>query len=164
DNWTQFMAHAQTTDLGQVWRINGRDFPETRDEIKDSNQPTLQRCRRLKSLWAGTITKGAFKWAVQEKKDLESLNSSSNNNDTTNFLVRNRHGRLLQGTSRLPAAHRQHGLVPREMLYLTNIRVAITDNIDHIVFAFNQTLQRLFFYVRTPSSTIRSESVCFRAE
>ncbi|KAG9064189.1 hypothetical protein KI688_003377 [Linnemannia hyalina] len=38
------------------------------------------------------------------------------------------------------SAHRQHGLVPLEMLYISDIRNAITDDIDDVVYAYNQTL------------------------
>ncbi|KAG0374610.1 hypothetical protein BGX24_010182 [Mortierella sp. AD032] len=83
DNWDQFMAHAQSTDLTQVCDIDGRLLAaewylkdSTRNDGNDNiDHPLLQGFRELKDLDLGMLYKGAFKWAVQEKKNMENNKS-----------------------------------------------------------------------------------------
>lgn len=98
DNRTQFMAHSQAVYLGQVRKIDERRSPKTRDDIKVDIQPVLQRYRKLKEIVGQIDLSRAFKWAVQEKKDLESLDTNNNSNkETTNAFVQSTWRRIVTG-------------------------------------------------------------------
>ncbi|KAG0276215.1 hypothetical protein BGZ95_007833 [Linnemannia exigua] len=78
DNWDQLMAHTQSTDLTHVRYVDGRLLADEwyvkglthNDGDSDKGQPLLQGLRELKDLDLGILYEGAFKWAVQEKKDM----------------------------------------------------------------------------------------------
>ncbi|KAG0375147.1 hypothetical protein BGX24_009489 [Mortierella sp. AD032] len=106
--------------------------PESWEDIIDSNQSILQRCRALRRIDVHSSRKGMSKWAVQEKIDLE-------RNVEQGALV-------LQDTAR--PEHQISGLVPLERI---NRRYDLnTDDIDDLDdIAFSQSLGYLTVDVPT---------------
>ncbi|KAG0217362.1 hypothetical protein BGX33_010775 [Mortierella sp. NVP41] len=154
DNWLQFTAHHQSIDLTHVRRIDSRNLPKAweasvcNDDYNGNNQSLLQRCRTLKNLTIKTLCHGTFKWAVQERRELE----NSFDGITTSRDIRRGFGALALDETSQPA-HRQYGLVPLESVNITDFTTIRMDDIDDIVFAFHQTLKQLQI-----SATISSSS------
>ncbi|KAF9541135.1 hypothetical protein EC957_003377 [Mortierella hygrophila] len=65
DNWARLMCHPLTTNLRYVETIVA-DHGQWRDPVFEYSQ-LLRRCRNLTTLEMRPLSKGSFKWAVQEK-------------------------------------------------------------------------------------------------
>ncbi|KAG0257807.1 hypothetical protein BGZ95_005135 [Linnemannia exigua] len=149
DNWLRFLARPCEIDLTSVRRIQGQELPALWADTSLDNRPLLERCRGLKYLEVASHQQGLFKWAVQERRTKE---------DPTGFT---KYGwkPLLVPETRQPAFV-QHGLVPLEQVDYIHLYGQLIDNpeedsirhnvdLDDLVFAFGQTLQRLT--VSTPN-------------
>lgn len=144
DNVEHITLHLDVTDLSCVQHIEcHRSFSlEAWFTAFRVNRNILQRCRALKSLEMDTLGPGTFKWAVQEKKSLESRQEIS-------YLDR----------SRLAYQYLERGLVPLETAHLKEgAGEPLSDELDDITFAFNQTLKNLefssFYLPSVPSRSI----------
>lgn len=80
DNWMRFMAHHDSTDLGHVRRVDGFEMPALWYDALSNGLPILQRCRALKTIKFELFpdSNRPFRWAVQEKRALEKLESRNN--------------------------------------------------------------------------------------
>ncbi|KAF9100088.1 hypothetical protein BGX23_006052 [Mortierella sp. AD031] len=146
-NWKQFVAHISATDLGYVQKISIDLASEpTRDRLYE-HPDFLQRCRTLKHLMMDSLGQGTFKWAVQEKERIMESVSNSSIMDTSNAK---QDISLLQDDNR--PLYMRHGLVPLEKASITESdKMAFTDEIDDIAFAFCQTLKDLTINVPSES-------------
>ncbi|KAG9070307.1 hypothetical protein KI688_009644 [Linnemannia hyalina] len=145
ENWMQFLAHPRATDLGTVEKIDAY-FESGKSETYErlvENRGFLQRCRGLRTLSMGSLGKGAYKWAVEEKKAYLENNSGGkiNNND------KGQERSLLQ-EDKIEDRHLylRHGLVPLEIAYISGLEdlpLEVTDEIDDIAYAFSETLTTL---------------------
>ncbi|KAG0219086.1 hypothetical protein BGX33_004893 [Mortierella sp. NVP41] len=148
-NWLQYTAHLDSIDLGHVWKVSSEGLPASWAHTVCNDQPLLQWCRTLKELNVSTLHDGAFKWAVQEKREMESLGGTTEGKG---------HGgqERLTWTETPQLAHRYHGLIPLEHAIITELSVSSSADIDDIVFAFNQTLKDLDVCVSIPFDRPRS--------
>lgn len=64
-NWTRLMYHPLTTNLRHV-KVIVADYGQWQEPVFEYSQ-LLRRCRNLKTLEMTPLSKGSFKWAVQEK-------------------------------------------------------------------------------------------------
>ncbi|KAG0276726.1 hypothetical protein BGZ95_007141 [Linnemannia exigua] len=134
DNWLQFSAHPRSVDLTHVQEVNTWGLPESWEDVIGTNQSIFQRCRALKRINVHASRKGMFKWAAQEKIDLE-------RNVGQGTLV-------LQNTSQ--PTHRINGLVPLERINRRcDLNMDDLDDLDDIAFAFSQSLSYLSVDVPT---------------
>ncbi|KAK3809061.1 MAG: hypothetical protein J3R72DRAFT_464234, partial [Linnemannia gamsii] len=143
NNWLRFSVKPCEIDLTSVRRINGRELPATWVETLLDNRPLLERCRSLKYLEVASHQQGIFKWAVQERRTKD---------DPTSF-TKDGWKPLLMPETRQPAFV-QHGLVPLEQVDYIHLfghllddpaedSIRHNDDLDELVVAFSQTLQRL---------------------
>ncbi|KAF9114752.1 hypothetical protein BGX30_006493, partial [Mortierella sp. GBA39] len=131
DNVQHVTLRLDSTDLSHVQEIYcARSFsPRPWFTAFRDNLHLIQRCRALKSLDMDTLGPGTFKWAVQEKKALGSGKKVS-------WLDRSRSAYL----------YLEHGLVSLEKVHLKEgAGEPLTDELDDIVFAFDQTLRSIKF-------------------
>ncbi|KAK3824148.1 MAG: hypothetical protein JOS17DRAFT_752101 [Linnemannia elongata] len=137
-NFLHVSAHLQSTDLSQVQEITDLESPPcVWYDVHRDGREFLQRCRALKSIHMDTLGPGSFAWAVQEKRDLESLGSNSHN---ANSSVQGGVGGPLQESR---PAYLEHGLVPLEEFNILESDEPLSDEDDNVVFAFSQTLKKL---------------------
>ncbi|KAF9924661.1 hypothetical protein FBU30_005405 [Linnemannia zychae] len=101
-NWMQFCAHPQSTDLSHVQEFTYMGLPDGWENTICNDQSILQRCRALKRLYASTSCEVDFKWAVQEKNDMNRVGWIPMGNRTNDG-----HGALTSEMS-------THGLVPAQ--------------------------------------------------
>lgn len=128
DNWLQFLAHPNAVDLEHVQEFASVYLSEpVGNATCITIQSILQRCRSLRKLVASNDRAGMFKWAVQEKRSLELIER----------------GAVIDSVYSDQRAHRIRGLVPLEDIHIGLTSLSSTDDIPHIVFAFNQTLRNL---------------------
>ncbi|KAG0282124.1 hypothetical protein BGZ96_000805 [Linnemannia gamsii] len=144
NNVEHITFHLDVTDLSCVRHIRCyRSFSlEAWFTAFRDNRNLLQRCRALKSLEMDTLGPGTFKWAVQEKRSLESRQDIS-------YLDR----------GRLAYRYLERGLVPLETVHLKEgAGEPLSDELDDITFAFSQTLKNLkfssFYLPSIPSRSI----------
>ncbi|KAF9145384.1 hypothetical protein BGX30_009183 [Mortierella sp. GBA39] len=136
-NWLHFSAHPLSTDLAHVQDLRSHGLPESWDDFVCSNQSILQRCRALKYLEVYNPRAGMFKWAVQERSDMEKVVR-----DTATYnSYRGR--RSLAQDDTLQAAQWNHGLVPLQHVTVSLSCESSSGDIDDIVHAFDQTLEVL---------------------
>ncbi|KAG0072264.1 hypothetical protein BGZ89_007323 [Linnemannia elongata] len=139
-NFLHVSAHLQSTDLSQVQEITDMESPPCLwYDVHRDGREFLQRCRALKSIHMDTLGPGSFAWAVQEKRDMESLGSNSRN---TNSSVQGGvvGAPSLQGPR---PAYLEHGLVPLEEFNILESDEPLSDEDDNVVVAFSQTLKKL---------------------
>lgn len=137
-NFLHVSAHLQSTDLSQVQEITDMESPPCLwYDVHRDGREFLQRCRALKSIHMDTLGPGTFAWAVQEKRDLESLGSNSHN---TNSSVQ---GGVAPSLQESRPAYLEHGLVPLEEFNILESDEPLSDEDDSVVFAFSQTLKKL---------------------
>lgn len=131
ENIQHVALHLDSTDLSHVQEIScARSFSSRPwfTTFRD-NLHLIQRCRALNSLEMDTLGPGTFKWAVQEKKALDSEKGVS-------WLDKSRSAYL----------YLEHGLVSLEKVHLKDgAGHPLTDELDDIVFAFDQTLKSIRF-------------------
>ncbi|KAF9151520.1 hypothetical protein BG015_006565 [Linnemannia schmuckeri] len=137
DNWPRFSAHPHSTDLTYVQEFDARRLPNSWDDITCSNQSFIQGCRGLKRLTVNDFRAGTFKWAVQEKRELERTNRSA---EISNIFPRQG---ILSPNEVPQPLHPIQGLIPLERITILQPSVTCADDIDDIVFAFNQTLKHI---------------------
>ncbi|KAK5821582.1 hypothetical protein F5H01DRAFT_337456 [Linnemannia elongata] len=153
DNWLQFSAHAQLIDLTHVQEFDSDFLPKAWEDIVCNKQSILQRCRALERLQLQTVRAGAFKWAVQEKKDIEQRTGRSAvvKNDRVGW-------RTLEHDETSSSAHRIHDLVPLKYVTIRRSSSMDTEDIDDILFAFNHTLRVVSITEQTFSKMERPTS------
>lgn len=145
DNWIQFSVHAQLIDLAHVREFNSNNMPMNWEDIVYNNQSILQQCRALERLQLYTVRAGAFKWAVQEKHDMEQGIGRST------VAKNDRVGRRTLGQDETSSSeHRIHDLVPLKSVHIYKASNLGTDDIDDILFAFNHTLRVLSIVEQIP--------------
>lgn len=131
DNVQHVTLYLDSTDLSHVQEIYcARSFSSRPwfTAFRD-NLHLIQRCRALKCLDMDTLGPGTFKWAVQEKKALDS-----------------RKGVSWLDKSRSEYLYLEQGLVSLEKVHLKEgAGEPLTDELDDIVFAFDQTLKSIKF-------------------
>ncbi|KAH7058529.1 hypothetical protein BKA57DRAFT_519770 [Linnemannia elongata] len=131
ENIQHIALHLDSTDLSHIQEIScARSFSSRPwfTTFRD-NLHLIQRCRALKSLEMDTLGPGTFKWAVQEKKALDSEKGVS-------WLDKSRSAYL----------YLDHGLVSLEKVHLKDgAGHPLTDELDDIAFAFDQTLKSIRF-------------------
>ncbi|KAG0268232.1 hypothetical protein BGZ95_002547, partial [Linnemannia exigua] len=72
-NWDQFATHVPDTDLSLVRTLHSPKHPIPAHSLGSlsKQEPFLHRCRSLKSLLLNSLDEDIFKWAVQERKQLD---------------------------------------------------------------------------------------------
>ncbi|KAK3824237.1 MAG: hypothetical protein JOS17DRAFT_833827 [Linnemannia elongata] len=136
-NWLQFLVCPESVDLAHVQEFDSVYLPEqVEDTVFVSRHSVLQRCRSLRKLFISTNSPDTFKWAVQEKRDLDVLGR--------NAMAGNNQGgrRPMAQVETSQQTHWTHGLVPLEYIDI-ELTSPNTDDIDDVVFAFSQTLKHL---------------------
>ncbi|OAQ32712.1 hypothetical protein K457DRAFT_16276 [Linnemannia elongata AG-77] len=125
-------AHPKTIDFCWVESIDLSWFGKPVCEGL-SNDWVLPRCRRLKSLSTPPLGSDTFKWAVQEKRDLDSIVSCST---TSTADMSNQEGR---------PAYIEYGLVPLERIEIKEgrSRPLCDEEVNDIAIAFSQTITSL---------------------
>ncbi|KAF9926812.1 hypothetical protein FBU30_003666 [Linnemannia zychae] len=141
DDWQQLFVHKDTTDLSQVWRIDGREMPNLWYDTVCAGLPILQQCRALKVLKFELLRGSAepFVWAVKEKLELEKLENHT-------IAHRTYHGYIGQEESihyTNGLRFRTNGLIPLENVYITNFDSSQIEGINNIANAFSRTLKQL---------------------
>ncbi|KAK3804866.1 MAG: hypothetical protein J3R72DRAFT_499965 [Linnemannia gamsii] len=93
--------------------------------------PTLQRPLSLQKVKMMSLGPGTFRWAVQEKRDLERRDGTDTAADATNSNNLRRQ------------QEQEHGLVPVRSVTISQHNTNYADEINDIAIGFNRTLQRL---------------------
>ncbi|KAF9908950.1 hypothetical protein EC991_009250 [Linnemannia zychae] len=153
DNWRRFSAHPQSTDLAHVREFSSSAVQESWQDIICNNQSILQRCRSLNRLDLLNFRAGAFKWAVQEKRELGwtgRVASAVKSDGGQGVLVLKEEGLETRQT---------HSLVPLERVYIKQQLIKSGDDIDDIAFAFNQTLKHFEVSAQPPFLRNRSKLI-----
>ncbi|KAK3813655.1 MAG: hypothetical protein JOS17DRAFT_761205 [Linnemannia elongata] len=146
-NCMQFLAHPRETDLGAVKKVHVcfmAERSETYEKLVE-NRGFLQRCRELRKLSVGPLGKGAYKWAVEEKKAYLENHFGGNNN----YNEKRQESSLLQ-EDEIEDRHLylRHGLVPLENVSISGLKdqsLKDFDEIDDVAYAFSETLTTLNF-------------------
>ncbi|KAG0316010.1 hypothetical protein BGZ97_007572 [Linnemannia gamsii] len=137
ENWAQFLAHHHSIDLSHVQELDDYHFPESWYEDSTHNgRPILQRCRYMKHLRLQTLN-GMFEWAVQEKKDMESIGRGITTGGCTP-----RHSGQRRALVNQKETLGTHALVPIESVVVTEPYTGI-EGINNVAIAFSQTLAHL---------------------
>ena len=135
ENWAQFSAHPESTDLTRVREFDSGGMPTWWKDIIFNNRSSLQRCRALERLNVDNIHAGAFKWAVQEKRNSDGTGRS--------IAIGSSHGHrgtlMLEETA--PPLHQTCGLVPLERVNIRYFTAPDTGDINDIFFAFSHSLK-----------------------
>lgn len=135
DDWMRLMVHRNSTDLGHVQMVNGFEMPVSWYDTLSNGLPILQRCRALRTIKCELFPDShrPFRWAAQEKRALEELESLA--------MI----GGGVSGKRFLPESSQglSRELVQLEDVHITNFDPLRCDNIDDIVFAFSRTLKQL---------------------
>ncbi|KAK3808223.1 MAG: hypothetical protein JOS17DRAFT_765921 [Linnemannia elongata] len=130
--WLSVKAHPETIDFCWVESIDLSWFKEPVCKGM-SNDWVLPRCRRLKSLSTRPFGPDGFRWALKEKRDLESLASCSipSTADTSQL-------------DRKPA-YIEYGLVPVEKVLISEERFHpfCDEEVNDVAIAFSRTLTSL---------------------
>lgn len=141
--WLLVKAHPDTVDFCWIESIDLSWFEKPVCEGL-SNDWVLPQCRRLKFLSTPPLGSDTFKWAVQEKRDLESVVSCS----TTSIAdTSQQEGR---------PAYIEHGLVPLERIWIKENLIVYPlcdEEVNDIAIAFSQTLSSLQIEGNGKSST-----------
>ncbi|KAF9271675.1 hypothetical protein BGZ88_005749, partial [Linnemannia elongata] len=131
--WPLVKAHPDTVDFCWIESIDLSWFEKPVCEGL-SNDWVLPQCRRLKSLSTPPLGSDTFKWAVQEKRDLDSVVSCS----TTSIAdTSQQEGR---------PAYAEYGLVPLERIWIKENLIVYPlsdEEVNDIAIAFSQTLRSL---------------------
>ncbi|KAK3809862.1 MAG: hypothetical protein J3R72DRAFT_463950 [Linnemannia gamsii] len=136
NNFLHLSAHLKSTDLRYVQDITDLESPSLWFNLPRDGCEFLQRCRALRSIQMDTLGPGSFTWAVQERRDKESLGNNSHNISQSGIGVQ-----ALEGPR---PAYLEYGLVPLEEFDLWETEeVHLSDETDDVVFAFSQTLKKL---------------------
>ncbi|KAG0374616.1 hypothetical protein BGX24_010176 [Mortierella sp. AD032] len=136
NNFLHLSAHLQSTDLRYVQDITDLESPSLWFNLPHDGCEFLQRCRALRSIHMDTLGPGSFTWAVQERRDKESLGNNSHNITQSGTGVQ-----ALEGPR---PAYLEYGLVPLEEFDLWETEEEhLSDETDDVVFAFSQTLKKL---------------------
>ncbi|KAG0201498.1 hypothetical protein BGX33_010274 [Mortierella sp. NVP41] len=134
----QFMFHSLTMDVSNVDRVFLDPFPNNWPAKFRDCRLLLQRCRSLKILDIVVPVKGVFKWAVEEKRRMESF-SISNISDS--------HQRQDPTSQDLcQPITLEHGLPPLCDVTLHERDIPFADEVNDVAFAFSQTLRRLIVH------------------
>ncbi|KAF9141382.1 hypothetical protein BGX30_004929 [Mortierella sp. GBA39] len=153
DNWVQFSAHPESTDLTRVREFVSEGMPKSWEDIIFNDRSPFQRCRALERLDVDKIHAKTFKWAVQEKRDL--------NGTDKNIAIGSSHGRrgtpMLEETA--PPLHQTHGLVPLEVVKVRRLVVPGADDINDILFAFSHSLRDVSINTQIPVSLNLPKSI-----
>lgn len=138
ENWMQFLAHPTGTYLGDVKDIDvdmeSQGWLDSYGQVVE-NRGFLQRCRGLRKLSLGSLGKGAYKWAVEEKKAL----LENNHGDNSDFTKGKQERSPLQDRH----LYLRHGLVPLEKVYFSSLKdvpLKDMDEVNDISYAFSETL------------------------
>ncbi|KAF9156094.1 hypothetical protein BG015_007271 [Linnemannia schmuckeri] len=147
-NWAQFALHPFSTDLGSVVKVSRLDPPGPWYDIFCQNPELLQKCRSLETLALTSLGQGSFNWSVQEKKN--AMRSFGCGNTTMTATTTTTAATVLGDPSHGQGAAEQsgwedHGLVPlSDVRFLEGSITPFTDEIDDVITAFGQTLQRIY--------------------
>ncbi|KAG0254588.1 hypothetical protein BGZ95_005979, partial [Linnemannia exigua] len=136
-NWKEIAPFLDVIDLSRI---------KTVDYIPpDVNYANLlQRCRALHSLNISLLDEASFDWAVQEKKDAERFEQGSDSSNPVPASANNpAHSHPVTSKTPLPRpAYQTHGLVQLAKVTIKECSMP-AQNINAIVFAFNQSLEDL---------------------
>ncbi|KAF9135926.1 hypothetical protein BGX30_011393 [Mortierella sp. GBA39] len=140
-NWTHFMASLSSTDLAHIQEVDcPLHFGSSHQQLVDSRD-FLQGCGALKRMVIGSLGRGGFQWAVQDKK--------TSMGDTSTIGI-HKSPNTPTSAARRPDNNDQpflfhHCLAPLEEAILTDsATIPFTDEIDAVAFAFSSTLERIF--------------------
>lgn len=129
-----FAAKPLVTDLEHVGYINNLTPVDLWFDMVRPHRQFLQSCRSLKQLHMVSLGQGAFNWAAQEKRDMESKPGR---------ISRHVMPYSLQGPR---PAYAEHGLVPLEVIHFFGHAESHTDELNDVAFAFSQTLVSIDFH------------------
>ncbi|KAF9174157.1 hypothetical protein BGX21_000514 [Mortierella sp. AD011] len=136
NNWAQFLAKDETTDLSQVEIIRAPCSDPNRWFLSlwQKQSKFLERCRNLKELEMVSLGSETFAWAANESYNMSRWNHSRNRSSLSSALK-----------EFLPAPPTQppHPPVPLEHLLLWSYWTPIQSEINDIFDAFSDTLVTL---------------------
>ncbi|KAF9127628.1 hypothetical protein BGW39_005753 [Mortierella sp. 14UC] len=160
-NLMQFIAQLSTTNLEYVQHIDTtRDNELAYWQLCD-NRHFLQRCRAPMHLTMRTLGQSTFSWAVQEKKDLEIIDSGNSSNNNNNS-IRDLSALLDEQENR--QLFLRHGLVPlRALNIIESVTNHFTDEIGNAAIAFSQTLTTLQIWIEHSALVASTHSTPTRA-
>ncbi|KAF9911500.1 hypothetical protein EC991_003302 [Linnemannia zychae] len=131
-NWVRFIVKHQKVDLGAVKKVV---FPEEQNSwwlrTISKEREFLQRCRSLQKIKMFALGQGSFRWAVQEKRDLDRLRAADTASSASTTCL------VLQQEQ-----EQEHRLVPVRSVTIWEDTTMLVDEIDDIAIGFSCTLQR----------------------
>ncbi|KAK3824152.1 MAG: hypothetical protein JOS17DRAFT_269897 [Linnemannia elongata] len=133
-NWIYLAAHPDVSDLSKVKEVRCLRVGDEEEWshwrlFMEANRGLLQKCRSLEQIQMYSIATNSFCWAVQEKKDFDRRLQSAELKD-----------------SREPHQESEKGLVPLAGAIIFGSQEQMIPDVNHIAFAFSQTLTRLQAY------------------
>ncbi|KAF9353645.1 hypothetical protein BGX26_008597, partial [Mortierella sp. AD094] len=139
DNWAQFLAKIETTDLSQVEVIRGPCSDPDRWFLSlwKNQSSFLQRCRNLRELEMISLGSETFAWATRE-----SHMSGWDHSKNINYLMAQLN-RFIKPTPLTPPTQPLHPHVPIEHLRLWSYWTPIKNEIIDILASFSDTLVTL---------------------
>jgi hypothetical protein len=141
DDWILVKAHPDTIDLSWIEAIDTSKFARpVFEEFFSQSRGILQRCRRLTALITQPLGRDGFKWAVQEKRDVDHLGVNWISGTSSSATD----GVLQQDGEESPA-YVKYGLVPvvRVELKEEHCSLISDEEVNDLAIAFNQTLRTL---------------------
>lgn len=148
-NWSRFIVAPLRIDLGAVERVV---FPEDTHtwwyRTVCENREFLRRCRSLRKLKMVTLGPGTFRWAVQEKQDMDRFdNRAAPDVASTTLLSSSTNEHLPQKKDDKQRVG--HGLMPIRSITISEDSLPFADEINDIAIGFSQTLERLSIQAST---------------
>ncbi|OAQ32622.1 hypothetical protein K457DRAFT_16186 [Linnemannia elongata AG-77] len=142
-NWPRFAAAPLRIDLGAVESVVFPTEPQSWwYKALCENREFLRRCRSLRTLKMVTLGPGTFRWAVQERQDLDRLNGDVAPDTTTTAaatITNNNNLTQQQGNQRQFVRN----IVPIQSVTISEHTTPFSDEINDIAIGFSQTLECL---------------------
>ncbi|KAG9069535.1 hypothetical protein KI688_010438 [Linnemannia hyalina] len=142
-NWLRFTVAPLRIDLGAVESVVSPTEPQSWwYRAVCENREFLRRCRSLRNLDMVTLGPGTFRWAVQERQDLDQLDGNVAPDTTTAAVAAITDNNNL---TRQQENQRQvlHGLVPIRSVTISEHITPFADEINDIAIGFSLTLECL---------------------
>lgn len=140
-NWIRFTIAPLRIDLGAVESVVFPMEPQSWwYRMVRENREFLRRCRRLRTLEMVTLGRGSFRWAVQERQDLDRLGRNVALDTTTAAVaaITNNNSLAQQQESQRQVARI---LIPIQSVTISEHTTLFADEINDIAIGFSQTLE-----------------------
>ncbi|KAF9135927.1 hypothetical protein BGX30_011394 [Mortierella sp. GBA39] len=141
-NWLRFTVAPLRIDLGAVESVVSPTKPQSWwYRAVCENREFLRRCRGLRNLDMVALGPGTFRWAVQERRDLDRLDGNVTPDTTTAAVATITDNNLTQQQENQRQVVR--GLVPIRSVTISEHITPFADEINDIAIGFSLTLESL---------------------